>query len=365
MSRKKKVLLHIGAYALIIMVLFSLFSEQLSGDELVTVTTVTSQKGTFYEDITFSGAIDFNVKTVHEAPFFLEIDEVFLPAGTLVKEGDVVASCEGYQVEKSILQMESALQTMKNELKVLKEGFSGITDPDQKRALEIQIRLKEIAVEEAQADFDLVKQSFNENFELIARVDGKLTIQNLAEGRQVATGDVLFEIADPETMEAVFTSPASQEEYVKLGDKITVEVIVYKRGENLDWVRDNQALKLEVKSKKIEAGICTYKADIAPDKNERIDPQQLQVSMTLPTVTYSRLLPHGSIQREMGSSYIYVVNTVRRLFNVEHYVEKLEVNVMDSNEYYTAVSGETLTGYNIVYTANGPLKNGQRVRIED
>ncbi len=364
MSIKKKILMHIGAAAILIMLVFTLFSEELSGDELVTVATVTSQKGTFYEDITFNGYIDYAVKTVVEAPFYLEIEEVLLPANTLVKTGDVIALCKGFQVEKSILQMEASLQAMKVEVMKLKGNLETITSDVEKRFAEIDIRLKEIAIEEAQNKYDEVVTCFNEDYNLIANAEGKLSVQNLAEGKQVASGDTMYEIADAATLQAVFTSPSSQEEYLNTGDRITVEVTVYKRGESLDWVRDLQALKLEVLTKKTEAGITTYKTDVKPDKNERIDPQQLQATMTRQVATYSRLLPHGCIQRDMGNSYIYVVTTRRNLFTVEHYLQRLEINVLSSNEYYTAVSGETLTDYNIVYTADGPLKDGQRVRVE-
>lgn len=365
MSIKKKILIHIAAFALIIMLVFTLFSEKLAGDGLVTVTTVSSQKGSFYEDITFNGTVDYGVKTVVEAPFFLEIEEVLIPSGTLVKAGDIVARSKGYQAEKALLMMEASIQSMRAEVDKLSKEVSLVIDEANKRYAEIDLRLKKIALEEALLNYDTITRCFNDTYELIAPIEGKLTVQNLASDRQYAVGDVMYEIADAATLEAVFTCPASQEQYVNVDDKITVEVVVYKLGEALNWIRDNQALKLKVLEKKTEGGITTFKTDIKPGRNERIDSQQLTANMTRVADTFSRLLPHGCIQRDMGSSYIYVVNTERNLFSVNHYVQKLEINVLAANEYYTAVSGEMLTGFNIVHTADGPLKDGQRVRLAE
>lgn len=398
MKNKKIIFIHIGALALIGLLFLSMFSEKLAGSEIVTVSTTTSQKGTFYNNFNLTGEITYSEKETLAAPFTFTVEELNKEVGYLVEQGSIIATCKGYEVEAQILQMAENISKMyekidqlTNQVNTLCTKYNitertvseagtintgSITDLSEAERLErqhineirtltIQRRLAEIDLTTAEETYQKIAACFNSDYNLISPISGRLTGSSLYEGKEVQIGDLLYEISQDDSMYAVFYANNSQASNIEEGDKVNTSVIVQKREANGGWISQAENFQLQVVKKRLVDDIYELRCDIKANSNQKISKQGLSTTVTKPKSVYSRLVPHSSVYSDSGSSYLYGVRTERKLFTVAHYVYKIDINVMDENEYYTAVSGYTLNGVEIVLSAEGELRDGQRVRIEN
>lgn len=111
--------------------------------------------------------------------------------------------------------------------------------------------------------------------------------------------------------------------------------------------------------------ICTivsiFVADAMLPNVEVVNP----VGMELMGTHHDRVIPYSAIiHGEHGRTFVFVVRANRGLFGPEYVVRLLEVQLVDSNEIYAAISGWNVMIFDeVVVYSSRVISSGEVVRV--
>ena len=200
---------------------------------------VTVQRGDLTIDITASGNLALSVTEDLAFEMAGTVEEILVEEGESVKEGQVLAKLDTSEwdteltnLERDELQAEINLKNAERALEQAEEGTSTTitgditartttTDPDQIRIYELQVKLAEGRLEDAQK---ALQEAQDASPEITAPFDGFITAVNVSGGDEVKKGTVGVTIADPSKFEADILVSEMDIPKVKLGGDAGVEV---------------------------------------------------------------------------------------------------------------------------------------------
>ena len=89
-----------------------------------------------------------------------------------------------------------------------------------------------------------------------------------------------------------------------------------------------------------------------------------RLTCLLSSNSYQTCVPLSAIHTEASGSFVFVYAPKTSALGVEDSVVRVDVQVLETGEEFAAVQGSLSPKDRIVESANKPLKNGDRVRVE-
>lgn len=93
--------------------------------------------------------------------------------------------------------------------------------------------------------------------------------------------------------------------------------------------------------------------------------QLLTLGISLESSRHALVVPNAAVWRDARGDFVYVLETTNSPLGSRSKVKRIDVEIVRSDERYTAVNGELNTQDYVVVLAGAPLSDGQAVRLGD
>ncbi len=265
------------------------------------------------------------------------------------EEAKEKASVSVEEQEKNIREAENTLEKAKITLSQKKEQDSITASKD---ALNIE-DLK-ASVEDAEKTVEKYK-SKSVGAEITANVGGKITALAFSAGEEATMDSVVASIEMTEKGYALeFSVTNEQARKVKAGDEAEVQYY---------WGGDAKAVLDSITPDKTNPSQKkTLRFSITGD----VDPgQNLQIAMGSKGQRYDYIVPNSSIREDTNGKFVLVVTAKSSPLGNRYIAERVDVEVLASDDTQSAVSGGLLGGEFIISTSTKPIEPGMQVRLVD
>lgn len=200
----------------------------------------------------------------------------------------------------------------------------------------------------------LAKQVEN-NGVYTAPVDGIVTELNFAKGSMTNNSMPLFKLTDPQQgLRMVVPIASDLADYVQPGDALSVNVFSLgdkKTQGKIERIVENSQHKGEKKDLWIDVSL---EGLAGGEKGE--------IYLSKRTKQYNALVPNSAVYYDSDGSYVFLLKSRKGPLGTENYLQKLAVNVEDSDNAMSALT--SLVMGEVVIQSNKPVDDGARVLKE-
>ena len=130
------------------------------------------------------------------------------------------------------------------------------------------------------------------------------------------------------------------------------------------WDEDVSCKLINIKASSEAVDRCLVLEFSAEGENLAIG-QNIAVSIGETKQYYDLIIPQTALNEDNEGSFVYVLRTQHSGFSVRYYVERVDVQVLGSDETQVAVSGALSEDDYIVTQSMEPLENFEKVRLVD
>ena len=195
---------------------------------------------------------------------------------------------------------------------------------------------------------------------LFTIISNKINYMMMPEVQAVSPGraELSYEIsafAYVADKKVIFALSMEKEPYISVGDHINAEFSNLR--ERLGLVAEEKNFDPMSQSMEI---VCRFDAGFPDGVYEG---QNCQIRHSYSLGSYECVVPREAVLYEGGRAYLYRVETVKSVMGESSIVRKLEVEVLDEDDFNAAVSGGVNNHDLIVRRATKPLRNNQKVRL--
>ena len=235
-----------------------------------------------------------------------------------------------------------------------KEDQKTIGKQQQRDALTIQERQEELA--ELQKKID--EFSGSEATEVKAKVNGTVAALSVSAGHKAEAGATLATIEVKDlgyTMTA--TVSVDQAKLLHVGD--TANVSNYYWGSRTTAVLSG--MQPDPKDPRTSR-VLTF--DLAGDVNAG---DQISFSIGERNASYDLVVPNSALRSDTSGSFVLIITAKNSPLGNRYFATRVDVEVIASDDYNTAVKGELSNMDSVITTSSGnaPVKNGDQVRLAD
>ena len=235
-----------------------------------------------------------------------------------------------------------------------KEDQKTIGKQQQRDALTIQEKQEELA--ELQKKID--EFSGNEATEVKAKVNGTVAALSVSAGHKAEAGATLATIEVKDlgyTMTA--TVSVDQAKLLHVGD--TANVSNYYWGSRTTAVLSG--MQPDPKDPRTSR-VLTF--DLAGDVNAG---DQISFSIGERNASYDLVVPNSALRSDTSGSFVLIITAKNSPLGNRYFATRVDVEVIASDDYNTAVKGELSNMDSVITTSSGnaPVKNGDQVRLAD
>ncbi|MBQ8175742.1 MAG: HlyD family efflux transporter periplasmic adaptor subunit [Oscillospiraceae bacterium] len=272
------------------------------------------------------------------------------------KLDDLVADSEELKgkAEKTDSEAEAEVRAMERELEQMKASLAQKQQSDAASAgataLDMQAKQQEITEQE-----ELVKKLEGKAIgaEIKAQVAGRITAIPYAAGEEAAQGSSVatIEMTDKGyTLEMTIT--AEQARKVKVGDEAEIQYF---------WYGDAKAVLSAIKpdtTNPAKNKILKFEVtgDVTPGQN-------LQLSMGAKGQQYETIVPNSAIREDNNGKFVLAVKAKSSPLGNRYTAERVDIEVLASDDTSSAISGGLFGGEFIITTATKPIESGMQVRL--
>ena len=258
------------------------------------------------------------------------------------------------KASKTDKEAEDEIRAMERELEQMKITLSQKQQDDAEAAgvaaLDIKAKQDEISDQEA-----LVKklESKAVDAEIKAQVAGRITELPFAAGEEAAQGSSVAKIEMVDkgyTLE--ITATAEQARKVKVGDEAEIQYFWYGDAKAvLSAIKADTANPAKNKILKFE-----ITGDVTPGQN-------LQISMGAKGQQYETIVPNSAIREDNNGKFVLAVKAKSSPLGNRYTAERVDIEVLASDDTSSAVSGGLFGGEFIITTSTKPIEAGMQVRL--
>lgn len=219
---------------------------------------------------------------------------------------------------------------------------------------DISIEANQITIEEKQKRLQKLEKLKQEEGKITAPVSGVITQIFLSVG-QKTSDTAAFTMADISSgMRFMAEISKEDEKYVQVGDEVTLETT----GNNLSQ------LKVEAIEQKEDGESLVVTVLLPPDSLSIGD--SATMSVVKQSELYGTAVPYTAIHSEDGRDYVYVAEQQETILGEEYIVRALEVEILDKNEKYAALSEMAVDSETKIITESDRyIEAGSRVRLQN
>ncbi|MCG8502245.1 MAG: efflux RND transporter periplasmic adaptor subunit [Firmicutes bacterium] len=418
---KKKVIREISIIFFLVIVLLTFFSNTINNFSLPGVSVEEPQEAPLLKQIINKGLIESKeiVDVYFEGDISTKIEEVNIEVGDKVKKGDILIIAEKEDVDEQIEQelvllgklkfvyQESlkakesqanlvklirAIETAKDNIDDTEERYekvkrlydSGaeslmnlreaeknfkkmqryyhqcVQDYNIAKENEIKnIKMLEYDIKLQQLKIKKMRETLDYDSEITASFDGIVKGIYISKGSRVSNSTKMYSITNLEKgFEFRTDIDTDSVDFLKIGDKAEVRI--------KSW--DDNAIGGKVGEIKESESFKGEKKEILIDiSDERITGgEQGEVYIEKRTENFSLVLPNAALVPGLfdEQKYVWILKEKKGFLGNEYNVELCEVKVLDSDNFYTAVSGNITSDDRIVIKNDKHLHDGGRVIIE-
>lgn len=232
--------------------------------------------------------------------------------------------------------------------------ISDLIDSYEKADQRAQLTLKGQKDElEAQKQLVADLEGKSEGAQVTSPVSGVITTIFAQAGEKVSGGSQLFavELAGKGYLMST-TMTSEQARQVRVGDKAAVQ----------DWWYGN-----------VDVTVSAIKNDPNnPGRGNIVEfvvtgdvsaGQTLKLTVGSRSANYDILVPNSAVREDANGKYILIVEAKSSPLGNRYYAKRAAVNVLASDDQYTAVSGELFGSEFVITTASSPIESGMAVRL--
>lgn len=219
---------------------------------------------------------------------------------------------------------------------------------------DVSIESNQIIIEEKQNKLQKLEKIKQNEGRITAPVSGIITQISLFVG-QKTSDTAAFTMADISSgMRFVAEISKEDGKYVQVGDEVTLEIT----GKKLTQ------LNVEAIEQKQEGDGLRVTVLLPPDSLSIGD--SATMSVVKQSELYGTAVPYSAIHSEDGRDYVYVAEQQETILGEEYIVRALEVNILDKNEIYAALSEMTVNSETKIITESDRyIEPGSRVRLQN
>lgn len=263
------------------------------------------------------------------------------------KDAAEKAAVSEEQQNTKIREAELALENAKIDLSSKQQADAVQAGKD---ALEIQSY--KTAVDEAEEEVKKLREK-SIGAEIKAPVGGRITSVNVSAGEDAAKETVVAVIEMSEkgyTLE--ITATVEQAKKVRVGDKAEIQYFWYGNAEavlqNISPDKENPA-----KNRILKFGVT---GDVTPG-------QTLQIAMGSKGQNYQYIVPNSAIREDNNGKFVLSVVAKSSPLGNRYIAERVNIEVLASDDTSSAVSGDILGGEFVISTSTKPIEAGKQVRL--
>ena len=225
-------------------------------------------------------------------------------------------------------------------------GLSADTDHTQE--------INAISLEQYQKQLEKLKTIKQQNGEITAPSSGIITKVCVETGQK--TTDTAAIVMSDEQSGLLFTTTTDSKnrEYLSVGDNATITGV----GKETS---DCSIVSLE----KSEGG-SSIKVSVAMQGDDFSPGESAQMTVTRKSESYDYLVPVTAVWQENNKAYVLLLETENTVLGEQYIARKAEVEILDKNSSYAAVSGNSLsTDCKIITDSDRTVGNGDVVRMTE
>ncbi len=376
MTRKKK----IGKLSLLfisVMIALTFFSGTINNFSLPRVETARPTNGALVKEIFGEGKVEAKATYEEYTDTNLRVKDVMVGLGDRVTQGQPLISLDVDPLKSDYQDEQARCQQLQLSLAGARDGqdekqrdydnMKILVEQGAEAAINLQNAAKALA--EAKRNYENIRL----NLEIQARkaenlaeqvkgdgvytapADGIITELNFAQGSMTNNSLPLYKLADPGQ-----------------GFRLVVPVA----HDLADYARPGDTVQVNIHS--LEAKIAEGKIDkIVDDSQHPGEKKDLWVDLSLDGLTggekgeiylskktkpYAALVPNSAVYNDSRGSYVLVLESSKGPLGTENYLQKVEVNVEDSDNQKSALTDMVMG--EVVTQSNKPVEDGDRVLKE-
>lgn len=225
-------------------------------------------------------------------------------------------------------------------------GLSADTDHTQE--------INAIFLEQYQKQLEKLKTIKQQNGEITAPSSGIITKVCVETGQK--TTDTAAIVMSDEQSGLLFTTTTDSKnrEYLSVGDNATITGVGKETSDcnivSLETSEDGSSIKVS---------ISMLGDDFSPGESA-------QMTVTRKSESYDYLVPVTAVWQENNKAYVLLLETENTVLGEQYIARKAEVEILDKNSSYAAVSGNSLsTDCKIITDSDRTVGNGDVVRMTE
>lgn len=225
-------------------------------------------------------------------------------------------------------------------------GLSADTDHTQE--------INAISLEQYQKQLEKLKIIKQQNGEITAPSSGIITKVCVETGQK--TTDTAAIVMSNEQSGLLFTTTTDSKnrEYLSVGDNATITGVGKETSDcsivSLETSEDGSSIKVSV---------AMQGDDFSPGESA-------QMTVTRKSESYDYLVPVTAVWQENNKAYVLLLETENTVLGEQYIARKAEVEILDKNSSYAAVSGNSLsTDCKIITDSDRTVGNGNVVRMTE
>lgn len=375
-TRKKKIrksgLLFIG-----VMIALTFFSGTINNFSLPRVEAARPTNGTLIKEIFGEGRVEAKATYEEYTDTNLRVKDVMVGLGDRVTKGQPLISLDVDPLKSDYQDEQARCQQLQLSL----AGAQDAQDEKQRDYANMKILVEQGAeaaiklqnAEKALAEAERNCENIRLNLEIqagtveklagqvandgvyTAPADGIITQLNFAKGSMSNNSLPLYQLADPgQGFRLIVPVADDLAEYAKPGDTVHVNILslegekaegkIDKIVENSQHNEDEKDLWIDVSPEGLAGG----------EKGE--------IYFSKKTKPYAALVPNSAVYNDSSGSYVFVLESREGPLGTENYLQKVGVNVEDSDNEKSALTDMVMG--EVVIQSNKPVEDGDRVLKE-
>lgn len=357
MKRKKIISICIIVFACIL-IFCTYFSKTIKNMLLPSVTVVNLKSGAIGDSVEAEGTVNYeNTYKIYSGSNW-NVKNVCVTVNQKVKKGDVLGKVDNDAINLAERKQQIEIMKLEDELNTL----NSTPNADKNKIQEDEYELSTEKLEANQ-----IRKGLDENGNILSDIDG--TIVNInsqsSNSSSNSSSSALFEIADSNSKFSVnFEADSKSAEKFSVGQSINL----IKNADEQNNKQNKLTAAITQKNYNSEKDMYEFIAEINGDLNVKAG-EKVTVSSIEETKRYNNVIPKSCLSEDGGLDYIYVVNMENDALGGEETVQKVQVEVVASDNIncsIKAVGGQSIpSNYGIVMSTSKEIENNTEVKLDN
>ena len=268
-----------------------------------------------------------------------------------VTEKQAALDSASVALEEKQEQLESSTSTAEDAKKAAERA---VEDAGLSADIDHTQEINAISLEQFQKQLEKLKTLKQQNGEITAPSSGIITKVCVETGQK--TTDTAAVVMSDEQSGLFFTTTTDSKnrEYLSVGDNATITDVGKETSDcsivSLETSKDGSSIKVS----------------IAMQGDDFLPGESAQMTATRKSESYDYLVPVTAVWQENNKAYVLLLETENTVLGEQYIARKAEVQILDKNSSYAAVSGNSLSAdCQIITDSDRTVGNGDVVRMTE